>query len=237
MRPAPVQAYLTEHTAAVSDGRRWTHQATFWLFHDAGADLNVILPSGAEVLAITLDGESKTPLQPAPTRLWLPLPGGRGGRVVRLAWAFPADRQRTSLVPPFLEGPRLEDVADGPIVWTIHVPAGYDVAEGRLARGNRVWSTPAVRPPWIFGGRRLSCGCCAARRAYARRLRTRPPAAGADGPARVRARCAPGRLPSWECPRPRSAPGTSGPEPVRLAPGDARSVCEPAPRSSPDGTH
>jgi hypothetical protein len=123
IRPAPVQVFLTEHAAAVADGRRWSHTATYWLYHDAGADLSVVLPPGASVLSVIVDGLSVPPLQPGAERLWLPLAGGAGARVVRLRWAFPEGQE--PIEAPFLAGPRLEGVAEGPMFWTVHVPAGY----------------------------------------------------------------------------------------------------------------
>jgi hypothetical protein len=135
-RPAAVQVYLTEHAAAVADGRRWTHKATYWLYHEAGADLSVLLPSGASVLSVTVDGLSVPPLQPGAERLWLPLAGGAGARVVRLSWAFPEGQE--PLTAPFLTGPRLEGVAEAPVFWTLHVPAGYWVSRSSASQSGRV---------------------------------------------------------------------------------------------------
>jgi hypothetical protein len=142
-RPAPVQVFLTEHAAAVADGRRWTHTATYWLYHEAGADLSVGLPVGASILSVTVDGLSVPPLQPGAERLWLPLAGGAGARVVRLRWAFPEGQE--PIDQPFLTGPRLEGVVEGPVFWTVHVPAGYQT--GRVtdsAAGSQPASAAAL---------------------------------------------------------------------------------------------
>jgi hypothetical protein len=143
-RAAPVEVFLTEHTTALPDGRRWISQATFWLYHEAGADLDVRLPDGAEILAVTLDGTAVPPLQPGAGRLWLPLPGGRGGRVVHVTWARPTDTAAGSLAPLALQGPRLEGVAEGPVVWTLHVPAGYDLTPRRRKTGAQTSSAAAL---------------------------------------------------------------------------------------------
>jgi len=140
-RPAPVQVFLTEHAAAVADGRRWNHTATYWLYHEAGADFSVVLPAGASILSVTVDGLSVPPLQPGAERLWLPLAGGAGARVVRLRWAFPEGQEAIDL--PFLAGPRLEGVAEGPVFWTVHVPAGYQT--GRLT-ASELESGPDPQP-------------------------------------------------------------------------------------------
>jgi hypothetical protein len=128
--PAQVQVCLTEHSAAVLDGRHWLHQATYWLYHEASTDLGVTLPEGATIVGVDVDGTEITALQPEPgaRSLWLPLPGGMGARCLRLRWIVP--RGGALLTRPKMGRPRLEDVAEGPVVWTIHVPAGFVVAPG-----------------------------------------------------------------------------------------------------------
>jgi hypothetical protein len=141
-RPTPVQVFLTEHAAAVADGRRWSHTVTYWLYHEAGADLSVVLPPGGSVLSLTVDGLSEPPLQPGAERLWLPLAGGAGARVVRLRWAFPEGQEPIDV--PFLAGPRLEGVAEGPVFWTVHVPAGYQTVRSELERDAEAASAAAL---------------------------------------------------------------------------------------------
>jgi hypothetical protein len=121
----PTQLFLAERAAAVLDGRQWTHQATYWLYHEAGADLSLLWPRAIDVLSVRVDGARVTPLQPAPARLWLPLPGRSGVRVVEVRWMFPADEE--PLAEPHLSLPRVEGVADPPALWAVHVPAGYEV--------------------------------------------------------------------------------------------------------------
>jgi hypothetical protein len=122
----PARVFLTEQVARVQDGRHWVHQATYWLYHEGSTDLRVTLPGGAAVLGASVDGTEVIPLpaDPGGTSLWLPLPGGTGAREVCLRWAFP---EGEALDRPNLDRPRLGDVADGPVVWAVHVPAGYGV--------------------------------------------------------------------------------------------------------------
>jgi hypothetical protein len=141
-RPTPVQLLLTEHAASVADGHRWIHQATYWLYHEAGADLNITLPEGAAVLAVAIDGVSVPPLQPGPDRVWLPLPGGAGGRAVRLSWAFAEGKE--PITAPLLEGPRVAGVSAGPVVWTLHVPEGYRAGMGWTRSGRGVERSSAA---------------------------------------------------------------------------------------------
>jgi hypothetical protein len=124
--PAPVRVFLTEQAARVADGRHWVHEATYWLYHEGTSDLGVTLPEGAEVLGAAVDGADVTPLQPdrGSTSLWLPLPGGSGARHVCLRWVY---REGEALDHPDLRRPRLGGVTDGPVMWTVDVPAGYVV--------------------------------------------------------------------------------------------------------------
>jgi hypothetical protein len=143
-----VQVFLAEYAAAVLDGCRWTHQATYWLYHEAGADLNLLLPDGARALGVEVDGQEVPLLESAPQRLWLPLAGRGGPRTLRLRWTFAAGEEE--LDRPNLAKPRLEGVAEGPAVWTVHVPAGYTVDRlggepaGASVVGQDLWRAAAL---------------------------------------------------------------------------------------------
>jgi hypothetical protein len=132
---ALVQLFLTEQAAAVVDGRHWAHQTTFWLYHEANADLHLVLPAGAAPQAVTVDDAPVTPLpsDPQTNGFWLPLSAGAGPRCVRLRWSF-ADGAE-SLERPNLEPCRLESGAGGPLVWSVAVPAGYRATGGLQGDG------------------------------------------------------------------------------------------------------
>jgi hypothetical protein len=119
------QLVLADFESAVADGRHWLYQATYWIYHGANTDLTVILPSGAHLLTLAVDQTALTPLQPAPGRLWVPLPGGTGSSRLRLAWTFD---EQTTLLRPRLQLPQIEGVENGSTLWTVHVPAGYQTA-------------------------------------------------------------------------------------------------------------
>jgi hypothetical protein len=138
--PAPVRVFLAEHAAAVPDGRGWLHEACYRLYHAAGADLRVRLPAGAAVRGVTVDGSVVTPLVAEPGTLWVPLPGGAGPCCVRLRWAFAAAAE--PLDRPRLDLPHLEGASEGPVVWGVHVPAGY-VSDTRA--GTTAAAADAVR--------------------------------------------------------------------------------------------
>jgi hypothetical protein len=140
---APVRVVLTERVSAVVDGRHWAHEAVVWLYHEANTDLNVSLPKGARVLGVTVDGLAVTPLQASAESLWVPLPGAAGARRVRLRWAFDPDSE--PLDRPRLQRPRLLGAADGPVVWTVHVPAEYTAFRGpEEERGQMAPAGPAA---------------------------------------------------------------------------------------------
>ena len=140
---APVRVALTERASAVVDGKHWAHEAVVWLYHEANTDLNVSLPQGARVLGVTVDGLAVTPLQASEESLWVPLPGAAGARRVRLRWAFDPDSE--PLDRPRLQRPRLRGAADGPVVWTVHVPTGYAASLGSEEERGR--AAPWGRPP------------------------------------------------------------------------------------------
>jgi hypothetical protein len=129
-----VQVVLTEHVAAVLDGRRWLHQATWWLHHDTPAQLTFTLPEGVLIVGASVDGRELRLAAGKPQSTLLDLHSS-GARRVRLCWTAPADKE--SLARPLLEGPRLEGVAraGGPVTWSLHVPPGFHAAPGSFRSG------------------------------------------------------------------------------------------------------
>jgi hypothetical protein len=138
--PAPVQVVLAEQAAAVVDGTHWAHEATYWLYHEAGADLTLALPDGARVLEVILDHAEVTPLQPGPNRLWLPVSGPVGAHLLRLKWTY--DGPSESLHQPRMEAVKLDGLGSCPVLWTVHVPAGYTA---HLPKGSAEPSSAAMQ--------------------------------------------------------------------------------------------
>jgi hypothetical protein len=124
----PVQVVLAEQEAAVLDGRRWAHQATYTLFARGGAELHLTLPRGAKLLLATVDGRPETPRQPEPERLWLSLQAGDGVRVLRLRWAYEGNAE--SLGGPRLQTPVFKDLTAPPVLWTVQAPPGWRLRPG-----------------------------------------------------------------------------------------------------------
>jgi hypothetical protein len=122
-RTGAVQVFQTKYGASVTDQATWLHQATYWLYHEAGADLSFLMPAGATVLGVAVDGVSMPPLQAGEDRLWLPLPGGAGVRRVRICWTFAEGIE--PIEAPILAGPRLEGVNESSALWVVAVPPGY----------------------------------------------------------------------------------------------------------------
>jgi hypothetical protein len=139
-----VQLVLAEQECCIADSRTWRFETTFWVYHDAGADLTVLLPSGASLLGIAVDDAAMTPLQPAPGRVWVPLPGSTGGRRLRVRWRFD---DNANVEHPRLQMPQLEGVEAGQMLWTIHVPARYQVTPAN-DKQNRA---PAASPIGVTG--------------------------------------------------------------------------------------
>jgi hypothetical protein len=131
-----VQVLLAEQECAVADGLHWVYQSTYWIYHEANTDLNFLLPGRARVLSVAVDERTEAPLQPAPGRLWVPLPGLAGSRRLRVRWTLEEDK---GLEQPRMQMPALNGVDEGPVLWTVHVPAGYQPAPV----GNKV--LPSVR--------------------------------------------------------------------------------------------
>ncbi len=122
---AAVRVFLTERVTAPVDGHRWGHVADYWLYHEAGTDLNVKLPPEARVVSMSVDGTAVTPLQSSANSLWIPLPGIAGARRVRLRWEYP---EGESLTRPRLQVPVIDQAGarEGVILWTIRIPTGYE---------------------------------------------------------------------------------------------------------------
>jgi hypothetical protein len=141
---SPARLLFEEQAAAVLDGRRWLHQATYWLYQEAGTHLGILLPHGATLTMATLDGSEITPLEVLSDRLWLPLTGNSGLRALRLRWVFHGGRE--SVDRPRLERPLLKNLLTLPddqrnsTVWTVHIPAGYrlDYSGAGAIQGNQV---------------------------------------------------------------------------------------------------
>lgn len=116
------QVMLADYSAAVVDGRRWLHRATFWIYHESDSDLRVELPEGARLKSLSVDETEVVLATPAPNPVWVPRSRLSGARALRLAWVYDAE----PLDHPNLTPPRLADIADGPAQWTVHVPAGFE---------------------------------------------------------------------------------------------------------------
>jgi hypothetical protein len=128
---APVQVLLAEHRLSVPDGTRWLHEAVFWLRHEAPAELRVRWQTAVEVVSTSIDDNQLSVVQTERGRLWLPLSGPAGARVVRVRWR--QEDGRESLDHPDMRLPRLEGVETRPVIWTVDVPAGWET--GNSARG------------------------------------------------------------------------------------------------------
>jgi hypothetical protein len=121
---APVQLLSVEQEAALGDGQRWIHQASYLLV-GGPADLRLHLPAGARLLGLTLDGKSLPSRQPTPESLWIGLPGTSAPRHLRLRWVYPPRGELFE--EPNLGIPRFAALTAPAAVWTVHVPPLYEM--------------------------------------------------------------------------------------------------------------
>src|SRR5260370_26477346 len=101
-----VRVLLEDQRAAVVNGQAWLHEADYWLYHPTGTELDVVMPKGARVERVTLNGNEVVPLQSAPRCLLLPLSGGSTAEHLQLWWTC----EQENLEQPDLTRPRLENV-------------------------------------------------------------------------------------------------------------------------------
>jgi hypothetical protein len=146
LQPAPAQLYLLEQWAAVGDGRRWMHEARCWLHHEAHANLTLDFAAPIRVLGASADGVEATPqsairnpqsqsdsgisdfglrISDFNKKVWLHLPGQPGVRCIHMRWMYdpPEPLDRPNLTPPQLAG-----VVQGPMLWTVMVPPGWQAS-------------------------------------------------------------------------------------------------------------
>jgi hypothetical protein len=126
--PGPVVIFLTKQTAAVSDEQRWLHAAAYTFRHEAGGELNVTMPEGAHVVSAALNGVPLAQLLTDSPRLALPLPNRAGVGRLNLRWAYDAGGER--LTAPNLDRPRLDGARDGPVLYTVLAPPGFEPGPG-----------------------------------------------------------------------------------------------------------
>jgi hypothetical protein len=126
--PDPLVVFLTEQTAAVVDQGHWLHEAVYTFRHEAGAELNLTLPDGVRVVSAALDETALAQLASDSPRLALPLPNRSGVRRLHLRWVYNAGRE--SLAMPNLERPRLDGARDGPVLYTVLAPPGFELTPG-----------------------------------------------------------------------------------------------------------
>jgi hypothetical protein len=125
---APVQILLAEQRLSMPDGRRWLHEADFWLSHDSPTELRLSWPKAVELAGVLIDDNPVSVPRQDQTQLWLPLSGPGGVRHVQILWRKEADEP---LASPDLSMPRLAGQAElrgssTPTIWTVDVPPGWE---------------------------------------------------------------------------------------------------------------
>jgi hypothetical protein len=140
----PLEVFLAEYQAAVSDGGRWLHEAVYRLRHEANTDLNLTFPADAEVLSVAIDGVETAPLQAEPRRLWMPLTGRPALCRVRVRWRYAVE----DLVRPNLDAPTLQGASEDKAAWTVFVPSGWEPEIPNRANSLQSGLIPAAALSW-----------------------------------------------------------------------------------------
>jgi hypothetical protein len=119
----PVEVLLAEQEAAVGSDHRWVHQTSYLLFTRSEADLEILVPAGAELLTVAVDEALMAP-RPLQANHWrIPLPAGARQRLLQLRWRYPPVAE--PLHKPNLASPRIQRVPPVPVLGKVLVPAGY----------------------------------------------------------------------------------------------------------------
>jgi hypothetical protein len=118
-----IQVVSARQEAAVLDGQRWSHQATYALLVSADTDLYIDLPSGAQAEALGLDFVNRRAPSGTTPALVVSLTRGANLQDLRIRWTYANGAE--SLAEPNLDAPVLRGLAATPTMWSIHVPHGY----------------------------------------------------------------------------------------------------------------
>ncbi len=118
-----VRVYLSEQGAQVADGERWLHEASFWIGHHGGPGLSLQLPASGQVVSLAMDGHEVVPIQSAPDRVWMPLPGQAGIRRVHLTWFY--QQAEENIRHPLLKPVAIEGVKSERSIGMCDIPPGW----------------------------------------------------------------------------------------------------------------
>jgi hypothetical protein len=118
--PAPVQVVSAEVEAALAEGQRWIHQATYRLLAEGPYDLDIHLPAGALLFGLTLDGKTISPLRPTPEALRVRLSRTAGPGVLRVRWSYAPGKERED--QPDFTSLTLVGLKPAFTNWALHLP-------------------------------------------------------------------------------------------------------------------
>jgi hypothetical protein len=120
-----------DHQAALTDGCRWMHEATYRLLTLRGGDLPIALPSGCDAPRAQLDGTDLKLGGFSDGLLTLPVPDDRNLHTLRLTWHYVGgaeDVRLPRLDQPVLQSEAVSQKHEAPYpTWTVMTPE-----DGRL---------------------------------------------------------------------------------------------------------
>jgi hypothetical protein len=123
---APAKVLFAEEQAFLTESRHWAHQSEFLLASRGAVRLQLRLPRGARLLALTLDHQSVTPRPAGPDSYWVFLSELAAAHTARVYWQLPPDAEQ--LERPRLGGVSWDDLAAPTVLARLHVPPGRQVS-------------------------------------------------------------------------------------------------------------
>lgn len=123
---APARLLLTDTRTAVV-GAGWLHEAHLWLRQEGPAELWLRWRRDVDLLVATADGVALIAGETVTRQLRLPPARGSTVRTVRVRYRL---RPAESIAHPDLEAPFVAGARQGPVVWTVEVPPGWEAGPG-----------------------------------------------------------------------------------------------------------
>ena len=121
----PVKILLAQEQAFLADGRHWAHQTDFLVAAHGATEVQLVLPAGARLLALTLDDQSVTARAAGPETSRGPLEGLPGPRTLRAHWRFLPEAE--PFERPNIGGAHLAGAQAPPLQGRLLIPTGYRV--------------------------------------------------------------------------------------------------------------
>lgn len=121
--PAALHVLHAEQRLRMADQQKWLHESRYVL-STHGSQVAAALPPGAQLLSAALDGQIIYPHTQINQSLQFTVPD-TGPHTVILRWFFPPGEEQIG--SPRLLQPRLANTPEAAALWTVLLPAGYEL--------------------------------------------------------------------------------------------------------------